>query len=204
VIDLDTIGRDLVIAYGAQLERKQRRRRMVRSGGLVAVLAGVFATVAIASGLGPELQLDPTKWAVLGGGSTDSGRGAYVHAKRVQDGSHSTFMVEHDAGLTRYEAFLLHERTKSAADTTSPVPVRVEAGALCTAAELTRAEVVGLRALRSFAPGTPANATKGPVDEAVAAAFSGTPCRGLEYAGEEARLVYAGTEPRALLMPGAR
>ena len=36
--------------------------------------------------------------------------------------SNSTFMVEHDAGLTPYEAFLLHERTRAAADATSPCP----------------------------------------------------------------------------------
>lgn len=147
MIDLDTIERDLVIAYGGQLERERRRKRIVRTGALVAVLAGLFATVAVASGLGPDLQLDPTKWTILGGGSTDDGRGAYVHAQRVQDDSHSTFMVEHDAGLSRYEAFLLHERTKAAADASSPVPVRVEAGALCSAAELTRAELVALQAL---------------------------------------------------------
>jgi hypothetical protein len=204
VIDLDAIGRDLVTAYGGQLERERRRRRIVRTGALVAVLAGLFATVAVASGLAPDLQLDPKKWTILGGGSTDGGRGEYVHAKRAEDDSHSTFMVEHDAGLTRYEAFLLHERTKAAADATSPVAVRAERGALCTAAELTRAEVVALRRLESFAPGTPANATKGAVDVAVVAAFGDRPCRGLEYAGEQARLVYAGTEPHTLLMPGAR
>jgi hypothetical protein len=42
------------------------------------------------------------------------------------------------------------------------------------------------------------------VDDAVTAAFTGAPCRGLEYAGERARFVYAGVEPRTMLMPGAR
>jgi hypothetical protein len=69
---------------------------------------------------------------------------------------------------------------------------------------VTRAEIVGLQALGAFEPGTAANSTKEVVDDAVAAAFAGAPCRGLEYAGEQARFVYAGTEPRRLLMPGAR
>ena len=113
-------------------------------------------------------------------------------------------MVEHDRGLTRYDAFLLHERTKSAADASSPVPVRIEPGPLCTAEELTRAELVALQALGAFAPGTSANATKQAVDTALGSVFAAAPCRGLEYASEEARLVYAGVEPRTLLMPGAR
>jgi hypothetical protein len=45
---------------------------------------------------------------------------------------------------------------------------------------------------------------KGVVDGAVSAAFQDGPCRGLEYAGERARFVYAGVEPRSMLMPGAR
>jgi hypothetical protein len=204
MIDLETIGRDLAAAYGRQLERKRRRRKLAGTCGAVALLACVFVTVAVASGIGPDLQLNPADWSILGGGSTDDGRGQYVHAQRTGDGSHSTFMVEHDAGLTPYEAFLLHERTKAAADSTSPVPVRVEPGALCTRAELTRAETVALAALARFAPGASAEVTKSTVDAAVAAAFAGEPCRGLEYAGEQARFVYAGMEPRSLLMPGAR
>jgi hypothetical protein len=113
-------------------------------------------------------------------------------------------MVEHDAGLSPYEAFLLHEQTKAAADTTSPVPVRAEPGSLCTPEQLTRAESVAVRALAAYAPGTPAEATRAAVDTALRDAFAGRPCRGLEYAGEQARLVRAGVEPRTLLMPGAR
>ena len=82
--------------------------------------------------------------------------------------------------------------------------MRVEPGSLCAQAELTRAEAVALAALARFATGTPADATKYAVDAAVEAAFAGAPCRGLAYAGEQARLVYAGVEPRTLLMPGAR
>jgi hypothetical protein len=204
MIDLDAIGRDVAAAYGRRLERDRRRRRRFRTGGAVAFLACVFATVAVASGVGPDLQLNPAEWSILGGGSTDGGRGQYVHAKRVGDGSPSTFMVERDAGLSRYDAFLLHERTKAAADATSPVRVRTEAGPLCTPAQLTRAETVALTALAAFAPGSSPNETKPAADAAVAAAFTDSPCRGLEYAGEQARLVYAGIEPRTLLMPGAR
>jgi hypothetical protein len=204
MIDLDAIGHDIGVAYAARLARQRARSRALRAGAVVASLAALCTAVAVASDIGPDFQLDPSKWTILGGGSTDGGRGAYVHAKRVPDGSHSTFMVEHDRGLTRYDAFLLHERTKAAANATSPVPVRVEPGSLCTAEELTRAEVVALQALGAFAPGTSANGTKQAVDSAVRDAFAGAPCRGLEYGGEQARLVYAGAEPRALLMPGAR
>jgi len=52
--------------------------------------------------------------------------------------------------------------------------------------------------------GSAASATKQAVDRAVAAAFRDSACRGLKYAGEQARFVYAGIEPRTLLMPGAR
>ena len=41
-------------------------------------------------------------------------------------------------------------------------------------------------------------------DAALRGAFAGDRCPGLEHAGEQARLVYAGVEPRTLLMPGAR
>jgi len=108
-------------------------------------------------------------------------------------------------GLDPYQAFLLHQRTRAAADASSPVPVRAERGEVCTAAELTRAETVALQTLHdSFPRATAPRATKEVVDAAVAAAFADTPCRGLEYAGERARFVYAGVEPRSLLMPGAR
>jgi hypothetical protein len=204
MIDLDALGRDLSAAYDRRLSRLRRRRRAARAGGGVALLACAFAAVAVASDIGPDLGLNPADWSILGGGSTDGGRGAYVHARRTADGAHSTFMVEHDAGLAPYQAFLLHERTKAAADATSPVPARTESGTLCTPAQLTRAETVAVRALAAFAPGTPANATKAATDSAVTAAFADDLCRGLEYAAEQARLVLAGVEPRTLLMPGAR
>ena len=55
--------------------------------------------------------------------------------------------------------------------------------------------------LRSdFAPGTPINETTASVDASVRKAFSDSPCQGLEYAGEQARLVYAGARK---VMPGA-
>ena len=55
-----------------------------------------------------------------------------------------------------------------------------------------------------FAQGTPPDASKQAVDNATQAAFADAPCRGLEYAGEQARLVYAGIQPVAALMAGAR
>lgn len=203
--DFEALGRDLQLALGRTIHRRQRRRRHTRFAAISFAMAGASAAVAIASGIGPDLQLDPTKWSILGGGSVDSGSGAYVHATNREDGSHSTFLVEHDAGLPAYQAFLLHEKTLAAAEQTSPVPVRVERGDLCTPSALTRAESVALVTLRSgFAPGTNADATKPAIDSALAAAFAGSMCRGLEYAGEQARLVYAGRQPESKLMPGAR
>jgi len=203
--DLDTIGHELTLALGRRIERQRRSSRRLRVAALAVAAAGAFSAAALASGIAGDLGLDPTKWAVLGGGSVDGGRGEYVHAARLEDGSNSTFLVEHDASLPRYQAFLLHERTLTAAQSTSPVPVRVEPGALCSPDELARAERVALATLEAgFPTGTPANATKVVVDAATAAAFGETPCRGLEYAGEQARLVYAGAQPQSMLMPGAR
>jgi hypothetical protein len=204
MIDLDAIGRDVVAAHAVRLDRLRKQRRLLRTTILAVMIGSVFAAAAVASDIGGDLQLDPTKWTILGRGSTDDGRGAYVHARRATDGSPSTFMVEHDAGLPPFEAFLLHERTRAAADASSPVPVRPETGALCTAAELTRAERVALTALAAFPGGTAADATKTVADSAVHAAFGDSPCRGLEYASEQARLVHAGVQPRALLMEGAQ
>lgn len=199
--DLELVGRALHRAYA----RRMVRRRLLRTTGTLAAVAAVFAAAAAASTLDADLQLDPTKWSILGRGSVDDSRGGYVHAQRRENGSRATFMVEHDAGLDRYQAFLLHERTRAAAEASSPVPVAPEAGELCTAAELTRAETVAMSTLRtSFAPGTDIHATEGAVDAAVAASFAGARCRGLEYAGEIARLVYAGVEPATNLMPGDR
>lgn len=203
--DFDAIARDLSDALGRRLERRRRTNRRLRTALLTVAVAGAFSTAAIASGIAGDLQLDPTKWSVLGGGDVDGGRGAYVHAQKLADGSSATFMVEHDAALAPYQAFLLHEKTLAAAQASSPVPVRVEPGELCSAAAVTRAEQVALATLgASFAPGTNADASKQAVDEATQTAFAGSPCKGLEYAGEQARLVYAGVQPRSKLMAGAR
>jgi hypothetical protein len=200
--DLITLEHDLTSALARSAGRRRRRRRFATAGAVVLAACG-FSAAAIASGIGPDLQLDPTKWSILGGGSVDDGRGAYVHAQRRDDGSHSTFMLTHDADLAPYRAFLLHEKTLTAAQETSPVRVRVEPGDLCTAAELTRAESVAMATLQAnFPPGAEVNRTKAAVDAAVKDALAGTPCRGLEYAGEQARLVYAGVMPAERLMPG--
>lgn len=203
--DFAAIERDLHLGLTRRFERRRRRRRRLVTLAVASLVTSGFSAAAIASGIGPDLQLDPTKWSVLGGGSVDEGRGAYVHAKRTSDGSSSTFLVEHDQGLPRYRAFLLHEMTLEAAQATSPVPVLVEPGDLCSASALTRAETVAMATLRGqFPPGADADATKAEVDASVQAAFAGSPCKGLEYASEQARLVYAGTQPATMLMPGVR
>jgi len=196
---------DLHAALARRLARSRRRRRRLAVTVAIVAAASVVSAAAIASGIAADLHLDPTQWSVLGGGTTDNGRGAYVHAQRHSDGSYSTFLVEHDADLAPYQAFLLHEKTEAAAQATSPVPVRVEPGELCTPAELTRAEQVALATLRDgFAPGTGIDATRSAVDGALADSFRGGSCRGLEWAGEQARLVYAGVMPSARLMPAVR
>ena len=203
--DLEAIRRDLQLALERRLNSKRRRGHRVRLAGLCLAATGTFATVAYASGIGADLQLDPSKWSILGGGSVDDNRGAYVHAKNREDGSNSTFMVEHDAGLPAYQAFLLHQKTLAAANSTSRVPVRTEPGTLCTPDAVTRAETVALGALRAgFTPGASSDVTREAVTTAVATAFENAPCAGLEYAGEQARLVYSGRQPESTLMPGAR
>ena len=202
--DLHAIENELLAALHRRAGRRRPSTRM-RVAAVLIVALGVFSAAAYASGIARDLGLDPTAWSILGGGSVQGGEASYAHARRLSDGSSSTFLVEHDAGLGRYAAFLLHEQTLDAASATSPVAVRVEPGMLCTRDELTRAESVALATLRSsFPPGADADATKPAVDSAVQAAFAGTPCRGLEYGGEQARLVYAGVQPATMLMPGAR
>ena len=131
--ELVVVGRDITAGYARLLERRRRRRRTLH---LAAASVGVFCAftaAAFASGIGGDLQLDPTKWTIFERGSVDGGRAVYVKAHSKADGRDSTFMVEHDATLPRYDAFLLHERTVAAAGGDR------EGGALCTPAELARA-----------------------------------------------------------------
>jgi hypothetical protein len=197
--ELVVVGRDITAGYARLLERRRRRRRGLRFAAASVGVFCAFTAAAFASGIGGDLQLDPTKWTIFERGSVDGGRAVYVKAHSKADGRDSTFMVEHDATLPRYDAFLLHERTVAAAGGDR------EAGALCTPAELARAESVALQALgNTAAPGTSADATTGIADAAVRDSFAGAPCRGLDYASERARFVFAGIEPRSMLMPGAR
>ena len=204
-VDLDAMEVDLRTALARHHARRSRRRRKLVAGALASVTALGLCAVAVASGIGGDLQLDPRTWSILGSGSVDDGRGEYVHAKRTADDTSATFMVEHDAGLPAYERFLLHQKTLAAAQASSPESVRIEPGPLCAAAALTRAEQVALSALRSTFPnGAGADESAAQVDKAVHVAFADAPCKGLDYAGEQARLVYAGTEPETNLMLGAR
>ena len=177
--ELETIRVQLQQAYA----RRLRTRRTIRVTAVAATVAATLAVTAVAAS--GDLQLDPTKWAIVSGGSVDNGRGEFVHARSLEDGRPSTFMVEHDAGMDRYEAFLLHERLRDAADSSSPVEVRPEAGALCTRDQLARIEQNTLDALR-------ANASPQPSAK----------CRGVAYGVEIARHVFTGVEPAENLMPG--
>lgn len=195
--ELELVGADLRQAVAAFVAGRRRRVRRLRFAAAAAAAFAAFAAAAFASGIADDLRLDPTKWTVLGGGSVDDGRAVFVKARRNDDGSESTFLLEHDAGLAPYAAFLLHERVVAAAGGDG------ERGLLCTREELTRAERTALAALQAFPAGATPEETRPAVATAVQAAFADAPCRGLEWAGERARFVYAKIEPRTALMPGA-
>lgn len=196
--ELAALGRDLTAGFNRLLARRRRTRRRVRVVAATVALFGAFTAIAVASGIGDDLQLDPTKWTVFESGSVDGGKAKYVRAHAKDGSGDSTFILEHDAGLERYEAFVLHERAVAAARGAVP-------GALCTAEQLTHAEQVAMSALRAaFAPGTAPEVTTATVDRALETEFAGELCRGLDYAGERARWVYAGVEPKSMLMPAVR
>src|SRR6266536_590243 len=197
--ELALVGRELSNALGLRIIRLQRARRRVRVLAASVAALGASAATAMASGIADDLRLDPTKWTIFDSGSVADGQAAYVKAHATDGSGDSTFLVEHDAGLARYEAFVLHEQVVAASGGDG------ENGTLCSAGELTRAEKTALATLgSSFAPGTDADATTNAVNAALKAEFAGATCRGLDYAGERARFVYAGLEPRAMVMPGAR
>lgn len=173
--ELETIGRQLHAAYSSRL----RRRRRLRVGTAAAGCVLAFGGAAYASGFADDLGLDPTKWEILSGGSVDGGQAAWARARNLEDGRPSTFVVEHDARMNRYDAFLLHEKTLDPAGGTP------ETGALCTRDELAQIEQQSLDALR--AGGTPSPAES---------------CRGRAYGIEIAQNVHAGVEPAENLMPG--
>jgi hypothetical protein len=116
--DLQALGDDLFAALSRRAGTTRRRGHRLCVAALVVGAVGVFSATPIASGIADDLNLDPTQWSILGRGSVDNGTAEYVHGQRLSDGSHSTFLVEHDAGLAPYDAFLLHEKTLAAAGAT--------------------------------------------------------------------------------------
>src|SRR5256885_16000645 len=98
--DVQLLEHDLQIALGRRLELRGRRRRLGLVAASCVLVAALLSAAAIASGGTGDLQLDPTKWAIFGGGSGDNGRGANAHANRLPDGPPSTFPLEHDRGRT--------------------------------------------------------------------------------------------------------
>lgn len=208
---LERFGGELQTALGRRIASRRRRRRV---GAATAAALLAFSTAAVASddvGL-QTFGLDPAQFELLGGDRV--GEDAEYIYVRTRDGYTNVFVHTKDAGMDRYDAFRLHQRTVRAAATASGTQAGSEPGPDCSAAQLTRAEVVALETLAaSFGPGTivpnraspPAHASsEAAVDEAVQTAFSGEQCSGLDYAGEIALLVYTGLEPIADLMPGAR
>lgn len=195
----DVLGRDLHAAVERKVATRRRLTRAARAGAVALALTAFSTTVAVASTGVSFGDLDPTKWTILGRGEVD-GRASYVKARNNQTGDEATFLEAREAGLDRYEAFTLHQRALGAAGS-----LPTEAGTTCTAAELTRAEIVALDTLAGIGPpGLPTDAATARVDAATRAAFGDHPCQGLQYAGERARWVYAGEEPESMLMPGAR
>jgi hypothetical protein len=179
----EALGRDLHAAVGRRIAHRAHKRRVAGVSAVSAMLVGVLSTAALASGVLPGLDLDPTKWEVLGRGDVD-GRASYVTARERQTGGESTFLEERDARMDRYDAFLLNRKVRNAAG------LPLEAGAVCTASELTRVEVAALEALAA--------------GQEVAAAVKPFGCSGVDYGAERASWVYAREEPIAMLMPGAR
>jgi len=190
----EALGCDLRAAIGRRITRRAHKRRMVAVLSLSAAFVGVLSTAALASGMLPGFDLDPTKWEILGRGEVD-GRASYINARERQTGNEATFLEERDAGMDRYDAFLLNRQVRSAAG------LPLEAGAVCATAEVTRAEIVALETVAAVGPpGLPRDAATADVD----AALKSFDCSGVGYAGERARWVYARDEPVAMLMPGAR
>ena len=179
----EALGRDLHAALGRRIARRAHKRRMAGVSALSVALAGVLSTAALASGVLPGLDLDPTKWEILGRGEVD-GRASYVNARERANGDESTFLEERDSGLDRYEAFLLNRKVQGASG------LELEAGPVCTADELTRVEIVALQTLARGGD--------------VAGALQPFACSGVAYGAERATWVYAGDEPVEMLMPGAR
>ena len=195
----DVLGRDLHAAVERRVATRRRLRRGARAGAVVLALTTLSTTVAVASTGVSFGDLDPTRWTILGRGEVD-GRASYVNARDNQTGDEATFLEAREDGLTRYEAFTLHQSALAAAGS-----LPNEAGETCTAVELTRAEIVALETLAGIGPpGLAKDAGTARVDAATRAAFGDHPCQGLHYAGERARWVYAGEEPESMLMPGAR
>jgi hypothetical protein len=196
---LDVLERDLQRGY-ARLLARRRRRRIASTAATALVALAALATVAVAGTT--DLRIDLTKWTILSHGGTADGRGEFVNAENKATGGRSSFFVQHDADVSPYDSFLIFERNQAAARQAGAI-TPAEDGEICTRAELARAESVALATLRSnFAPEAKPDETKAQVDSAVSTAFSGSPCRGLEYAGERARFVFAGAEPESSLMRG--
>lgn len=173
---LQALGTDLQTALARFQGRRRRRRRVAV---LAAAAMGVFASAAVASDIGPDLQLDPTEWAIVARGG-DSDGAKYVKAERRDDGRTSVFLVVPDDGLRdRYDAYLWWRRTAERAGALPP-------GGACT--RETIAEVQ-----RRALAGEPAATIQADVH-----------CDGVDYAIGVAQSVASGAEPRVNLMPGAR
>jgi hypothetical protein len=196
--NLEAFGRDLEAGVRALIARRRRRRRVATITAAIVLAAACFSAVAVASGLVDDLSLNPARWRILDHGDVEGGQASYVRAIDKRSGKQTLFTVVRDRGMDRYRAFLLHEEVAAAAGERS----YADGMRLCSRRELTRAEQVAVAHLEvSFTPAVGVDAMKRSSDKALAAAFAARPCRGLDYAGERARFVFAGVEPPTMLMP---
>lgn len=196
--NLEVLGRDLEAGVRALIARRRRRRRAATITAVIALSAASFSTIAVASGLVDDFSLNPSRWHLLDRGDVEGGQASYVRAIDKRSGEQTLFTVVHDGGMDRYRAFLLHEEVAAAAGERPSA----DGMHLCSRRELARAEQVAMAHLEaSFTPADDVDAMKRSTDMALAAAFAARPCRGLDYAGERARFVFAGVEPPATLLP---
>ncbi len=195
---LELLGHDLEAGVRALIARRARHRRAATITAAIVLSAASFSAIAVASGLVDDLSLNPARWHILDRGDVESGQASYVRAIDKRSGKQTLFTVVRDRGMDRYRAFLLHEEVAAAAGERPDA----DGMRLCSRRELARAEQVAMAHLEaSFTPADDVDAMKRSTDMALAATFATRSCRGLDYAGERARFVFAGVEPPTMLLP---
>ena len=117
---LDVLGHELETAVRRRIARRRLRRRVTVAA---TALATVFSAVALASdGVGLEtFGLDPGRFELLGSGAPEPDA-EFLYATNKETGSTDVFVHTRDAGMDRYAAFQLHQRTARAAAAAAGTP----------------------------------------------------------------------------------